>query len=184
MWIIELDVDVALCNLEEEGGIKLINREWEEIDQAGTAHSIRMVASVISALANVANFVPNVGVKGEPWGIGGDFTFGGSNIGAALSAQATASNIVADHHTYKSQSAARIAGYIRREQEWNFSANQTGLELKQIAKQIRGAEIRKQIAELELKNHQEQIKRTEENIYVTMQISGLRRPHLSPSVVT
>ncbi len=159
---IPLDISVGLRDSEDEPGIKLIGREMEEIDQAGTAHSVRMAASVISALANAANFIPNVGVKGEPWGVGGDFTFGGSNVGAALSAHATASNIVADHHSYKSQSAARLAGYMRREQEWNFSANQAALELKQIAKQIQGAQIRKQITEQELTNHLEQIKRSED----------------------
>lgn len=170
---IELDVNVALRNLEDEQGVKLINREWEEIDQAGTAHTLRMSASIINALASAANVVPNFSVEAEPWGVGGSVSFGGGNLGSSLSAHATSFNIIADHHTYKSQSAARIASYIRREQEWNFSANQAGLELKQIAKQIRGAKIRKEIAELELANLKKQILRTEEiETYLTTKFTN------------
>ena len=66
-----------------------------------------------------------------------------SNI---LSAIAKGARALAARHTSNAQRAARLAAYVRRDQEWTFLANQAGLELKQIAKQFTVAKIRKKIA--------------------------------------
>ncbi|WP_422891255.1 neuraminidase-like domain-containing protein [Nannocystis pusilla] len=62
----------------------------------------------------------------------------------------------------KSREAARTAtqaSYVRRKEEWDFQAAQATADLRQIDAQITAAEIRKQMAELELDNH---IKQTEQ----------------------
>ena len=59
-------------------------------------------------------------------------------------------------------SAARIGAYARREQDWAFQSNLAAGEITQIFKQLRAAQIREAIAELELKNHRQQMKHAEE----------------------
>jgi hypothetical protein len=58
--------------------------------------------------------------------------------------------------------AAKIGGFARREQEWAYQSNNIGMEIGQIYKQMRAAEIRKALAERELENHRQQIKNAAE----------------------
>ena len=70
---------------------------------------------------------------------------------------------VADDSTYEaSKRRARSAAYARREQDWAFQSNLAAGEITQIFKQLRAAQIREAIAELELKNHRQQMKHAEE----------------------
>ena len=63
---------------------------------------------------------------------------------------------------YEAGSAAKIGSYARREQDWAFQSNLAAGEITQIFKQLRAAQIREAIAELELKNHRQQMKHAEE----------------------
>ena len=65
-------------------------------------------------------------------------------------------------YTYEPGTAAKIGGYARREQDWAFQSNLAAGEINQIFKQLRAAQIREAIAELELKNHRQQMKHAEE----------------------
>jgi hypothetical protein len=56
--------------------------------------------------------------------------------------------------------SAKIASYIRREQDWTLQANLAEREVVQLDKQITAADIRIQVAEKELSNHQQQIDNT------------------------
>jgi hypothetical protein len=81
------------------------------------------------------------------------FEFGGLQLAneANLTAQAlTAVSRVAN-------SAATIAGYERRRDDWKFQANQAKLELAQLEKQVVAAEIRVALAERELRLLEQQI---------------------------
>ena len=73
-----------------------------------------------------------------------------------------ASQTDADSKTYEAGKAAKIGGYARREQDWAFQSNLAAGEITQIFKQLRAAQIREAIAELELKNHRQQMKHAEE----------------------
>ena len=55
-----------------------------------------------------------------------------------------------------------MASYIRREEDWVFQANVAAREIIQLDKQITSADIQIQVAEKELKNHQQQIENTKE----------------------
>jgi hypothetical protein len=50
-----------------------------------------------------------------------------------------------------------MASYIRREQEWTLQANLAAREIVQLDKQITSADIRIQVAQKELENHEQQI---------------------------
>ena len=107
--------------------------------------------------------MPDPFLNAHFWGIGGTIeTVGG---GKKLSAAATTAHIAsayADHVSYEAGQAARIGSYSRREQDWAFQSNLAAGDISQIFKQIRGAEIRQAIAEMELKNHRQQMKHAEE----------------------
>ena len=55
-----------------------------------------------------------------------------------------------------------MAGYDRRLKDWKFQADLARKEIEQLDKQIIAGEIRRQLAEADLENHQEQIARAEE----------------------
>ena len=64
--------------------------------------------------------------------------------------------------TYEANRAAKISSYGRREQEWAFQSNLAEGEITQIFKQLKSTQIREAIAELEWKNHKQQIRHSEE----------------------
>ncbi|MDC0721962.1 Tc toxin subunit A-related protein [Nannocystis bainbridge] len=67
----------------------------------------------------------------------------------------------------KSREAARTAtqaSYVRRKEEWDFQAAQAAADMLQIDAQITAAEIRKQMAELELGNHIKQAEQAAETL--------------------
>jgi hypothetical protein len=70
--------------------------------------------------------------------------------------------MMAEWSTYGSGKSAKIGSYARREQDWAFQSNLAAGEITQIIKQLRAAQIREAIAELELKNHRQQMKHAEE----------------------
>src|SRR5262245_41833003 len=55
-----------------------------------------------------------------------------------------------------------MGGYKQRKSDWDFQAGLTKREIEQLDKQILAAEIRLQIAEADLENHEKQIARAEE----------------------
>jgi hypothetical protein len=84
-------------------------------------------------------------------------TWGGSNLSQAASAVAKGFQIQASNDSLEGGTAAKFAGYIRREQDWTLQANLAAKEIIQLDKQLTSADIRIQIAERELENHHQQI---------------------------
>jgi hypothetical protein len=68
----------------------------------------------------------------------------------------------AEKKTYEASNAAKIGTYARREQDWAHQSNLAAGEITQIFKQLRAAQIREAVAELELKNHRQQVKQAGE----------------------
>ena len=58
--------------------------------------------------------------------------------------------------------ASKVAGYIRREQEWTLQANLSAKDIILLDKQITSADIKIQIAEKELYNHKQQIENSKQ----------------------
>ncbi len=113
-------------------------------------------------LSSGAHFVPEFSIHAQPMGVGATTHYGGQEVGSAIGAIAGATRAVADRLNFEARRAGRIDSFARREREWAFQSNLAAGEITQIFKQIRGAEIRQAIAELELKNHRQQMKHAEE----------------------
>ncbi|HEY5813978.1 MAG TPA: hypothetical protein VIT23_15155, partial [Terrimicrobiaceae bacterium] len=157
----EIPIELAQ-DLEESGG-KIVNdheaQEMVKLKEAREKHEASATHDKIgSALAMIPAFAGYV----APLGAGATVTLGGRDFATATQFTSTLHRTAADERTYEAGRSAKIGNYARREQEWAFQSNLAAAEINQIFKQIRAAEIRQAIAELELKNHQKQMEQAEE----------------------
>ncbi|WP_322754744.1 hypothetical protein [Frankia sp. Cas3] len=120
------------------------------------------IANIISLVSSIGHAVPSVSVHVQPWGLGTTVSYGGSNVGNAAGAIASAARAVAERLNFEARRAARIDAFARRERDWAFQSNLAAGEISQIFKQIRAAQLREAIADLDLRNHREQMKQAAE----------------------
>jgi hypothetical protein len=158
---IETDVDESLVD-SDESGVKLIQKEKEDLDKASDSMKSQQTATGMEGIAGALHFIPTVGADGQPLGIGVDVKFGGPHFGAAISALAKIPQIFSQVYSYQAAQAAKTAGFIRREQDWTLQANLAAKEIIQLDKQITSADIRIQVAEKELENNNKQIENAKE----------------------
>ena len=157
----EINVDISQ-DLGASGGKIISSYEAEEMDKLGQARTIQEVVQGIMLTAQGIRTLPDFGTKFHFWGLGGDMKLGGTTLGEVLSYGAEISKAVGERFTYDAGNAAKIGGYARREQDWIFQSNLAAGEITQIFKQLRAAQIREAIAELELRNHRQQITNAKE----------------------
>jgi hypothetical protein len=138
--------------IQDEGGIKMIPYEREELELLNVANSWQVQAAGVDTAASIAHIVPNWNV--EPWGVGA--TFGGSNIGSFLSAFANHFRARATDVSYQASKSAKLGQYALRAHEWLLQSNLAARKIMQIDQQYLAAELRSQIAERELSNHRRQ----------------------------
>jgi hypothetical protein len=156
-----IDLDIAR-DLGDSGGKIVSTHEAEEIASLQSARAHHEKASEGDNVAAMLAAIPAFAAYTAPMGTGGTVTIGGRDFANVVQAHSSWQRSKADADTYEAGSTARIGNYARREQEWAFQSNQAAGDINQIFKQIRGAEIRQAIAEMELKNHRQQMKQAEE----------------------
>lgn len=157
----EIEVDIAQDLGESRG--RIVNKyEFEELDRSKDALKFRNIAAINSGLGSSMGMIPNFGMNFQPLGAGGTISMGGSNLAAKWSFITSASNFIADQLQYKANKSSKIGSYARREQDWAFQSNLAAGEINQMFKQLRAAQIREVVAELELKNHRQQMKHAAE----------------------
>ena len=157
----DLEVDIAQ-DLNESGG-KIINRfELQEFTKLKLAQDFQDEASGLNMIAKFLSLIPELGGQVEPMGVGALIQFGGRELSGMLSIAADGLVAIAGRTSYEAGKASRIANYARRELDWAFQSNLAAGEITQILKQLRAAELREAIAELDLKNHRKQMSQAEE----------------------
>jgi len=162
-----VDVDFTeLANpmpeVKEDSELKLIPPEAEEIQKAKLSADLQIAVGSVETLAGIFNLIPNFEANGQPIGIGISMEFGGQYLGSALQAVARGLQIGVNYASFQSSAAARKAGYTRQQQDRILQANLAGHELMQIDKQVTAQTIRRDLAQLEINNHQIQIEQTQE----------------------
>ena len=120
------------------------------------------IGNILSFAGSIAHLFPTAKVHAQPWGIGGTVEYGGRNVGDGLMAGSGAARAIAERLNFEARRAARIDGFARREREWAYQSNLAAGEIAQTIKQLRGAQLREAIADLELRNHREQQKQAAE----------------------
>ena len=130
-----------------------------------TTAVLQAVAQISEISASIAHGVPDAyaggaGVYGSPLTF--LHTSGGSKVAAGIQAFSRATNTAASIVNIGSSLAGSKGSFDRRAEEWAFQAEQAGLEIQQIDKQIAAAQIRVAIAEQERDNHNQQIEHAQE----------------------
>jgi hypothetical protein len=158
---VETDVDESLVDGNERG-VKLIAREAEEIRLTQQAANDLVSSSMAEVVAGFLGLIPQFDAEGTPLGVGAGAGFGGRELGWFAESIAKKLATSSQTNSLAAAKAAKMASYIRREQDWTLQANLAAKEIIQLDKQITSADIRIQVAEKELENHKQQIENTEE----------------------
>jgi hypothetical protein len=143
---------------EGEEGVLMVPREKSELKNLREARDKEKYASGFDTAASIAHIVPNFDVK--PFNVG--FSFGGSNVGAALSASANIARALASNYTFEAGLKSKLVQAILRADDHTIQANVAAAEIMHIDKQIVAAQIRWEIAGKELANHKIQIENAQE----------------------
>ncbi|MBE0466281.1 MAG: insecticidal toxin protein [Candidatus Desulforudis sp.] len=157
----DIEVDIAQ-DLNESGGKIISSHERQELLRLKTAQRLQEEGANLNIIAKFLSLIPELGAQAQPMGVGAAIQFGGRALSTQLSLAADASSITAGRNIFEANKSSKIGSYARREQDWAFQSNLAAGEITQILKQLRAAQIREAIAELELKNHRQQMKHAEE----------------------
>ncbi len=157
---IKVDIVEAIQGLP--GGVTISSHEAAELALMEAANTLQTAAGVLDAAAGPLGLIPQFHVRVTPWGIGAGGTFGGDQLSRIAAFMASMSRTLAGGLSGAASTAAKIGGYVRREQDWTFQSNLAAGEITQLLKQLRAAEIREHMAERELENHRRQIAHAEE----------------------
>jgi Tc toxin complex TcA C-terminal TcB-binding domain len=123
------------------------NEDSELNTHLPTARDTGLAASVINSAAGPVAFIPDIGVKLQYWGLGGDMKiFGGSILSTVMKVSADVLQMTAAYERDQAGIASRTAGYQRRADEWMLQANLAARELMQIGEQIIASLIAEQVA--------------------------------------
>lgn len=157
----EIEVDIAQ-DLGASGGKIISSYELQEISKLADARGEQAAAAEKDRWGAGLGYIPDFSVNVLPIGVGATTTVGGTMASRTMAFWASFGRATAEQMSYEAGNASRIAGYARRQQDWAFQSNLAASEITQIFKQLRAAQIREAIAELELKNHRRQMKHAEE----------------------
>jgi hypothetical protein len=154
--------DIA-SDLGDAGGHIVSSHEADELSKLSTAQTVQDAVNAAELVAKGLALLPDFGVNLHFWGLGGNSAIiGGTKFSAMSNFVAEAAKAATDRLRYDAANAGKIAGYARRELEWAFQSNVAAGEVIQTLKQLRAAQIREAIAELELSNHQQLKKHAKE----------------------
>ena len=146
---------------------KISSKEQLNLDKLGESQDYQMASQVVRIVAGALSMIPDVkiGVSGFGGSPEAGFTMGGTNFSRSTNIAADVLSFLGSIASYEASRASTLGGYDRRFDDWKLQERLANLELNSIDKQIVAAEIRRDIAETDLKNHDLQIenaKKTDE----------------------
>ena len=157
-----VDIDIVQTPAGPAKGLLISHHEAAELAASILSADLRVGAGVVDLLGTILGCIPQFNAHGTPMGVGAAVGFGGVQLGQMAGFMASALRISAEVAGDAAQLAGRVGGFARREQEWANQRNVVTSEINQMQKQLRAAEIRHAMAELELKNHQRQMEHAKE----------------------
>jgi hypothetical protein len=131
--------------------------EQAQLSHLHTAHAFELTSSSLNAAAAIAHLFPDITVGFTPGA-----TWGGSNLGSWLSGAAATLGLFAQQYSFEASMSGYAANFSRRAKEWQQQVDTANRELAQIDQQIVAAQIRLDMAEQELRNHEQQIAHSQE----------------------
>lgn len=138
---------------------KIIANEQLNLDKLGQASDWQTAANSTYALGAGLALIPDfaLGASGFGGSPHGAAKFGGSLLAHSTDAVGKTLSIFSAIASYEANRASIFGGYDRRFSDWKLQERIAKKELDQIDQQITAAEIRKEIAETDLANHDLQI---------------------------
>lgn len=138
---------------------KIISKEQLNLDKLGYAFGFQMFAQINQTLGGVLSLLPEtiIGAAGFGGSPHATVKWGGFNLANAAKSTADVFNILSSIASFEANRASINGGYERRFDDWKLQERLAKKELAQIDKQIVAAEIRKEISETDLQNHELQI---------------------------
>lgn len=163
----DIEVDIAsdaLAQVAQElnGGKLMSSHEVRETVLLESAQLASDTANILNMIGSAIHVIPTFKILGQPMGVGGGVETGGPHFGWGIEATANAAKAVADRLNFEARRANRIDGFNRRERDWAFQSNLAVGEINQVFKQIRAAQIREAVADMELRNHRKQMEHADE----------------------
>lgn len=138
---------------------KINAKEQLYLDKLSESHDYQMAAQIIQATASVLALIPDLVIGAS--GFGGSphaaAKWGGTFLAHSATAASSVLNVLSTAASYEANRASILGGYERRFDDWKLQERVVKREMAQIDKQIVAAELRKEIAEADLKNHEVQI---------------------------
>ncbi len=144
-----------MTKISVSDGLRQISHEAAEMTALDQAARARGKATAASLMATHLAGLPDP--SSEPMGVGAVFV-----LHKYSSELAQMFGAAAEESTYQAGRSSRNAQYVMRAHEWTLQNNIAAREIMQIDKQILAAEIRTEIASLELRNHRKQIENARE----------------------
>jgi hypothetical protein len=127
--------------------------EAEHLKLLGSTLPLQAVQSGVDLVGNLSALVPNTKIGPTDPGV----TFGGDNLAQAIRAFSSYLGSMISILGTTGSLTATMGGYARRADEWKLQRDVAAKELKQLDKQLVGAEVREAITGLELANHDRQL---------------------------
>jgi hypothetical protein len=140
----------------------LIPSEAEQMDKAGTARDINVVAGVHEAISSIFMALPSTHVDGKPLGVGATVVWGFPNLGNAAAGTSRALKVGVDYLTAQSALAGLRSSYLKQRQDRIQQANNAGYELNNIYQQMATQNVRIDIATKDASMQQTQIDNSQE----------------------
>lgn len=138
---------------------KISAKEQLNLDKLGEAHDFQTGAQIADTLAGIVALIPELVGGGS--GFGGSphvvVQWGGLNLLGAAKSAADVLRIFSTMASYEANRASILGSYDRRFDDWKLQERLASKEIDSIDQQITAAEIRKEIAETDLRNHELQI---------------------------
>jgi hypothetical protein len=141
-----------------------IPNEKLHLDKLDAANTKEEIAQGLMIVKTALTLIPQIDLGAS--GFGGspviEAEFGGIQLGDALDAASQVLSFLAMLDRNAANRASIVAGYDRRQEEWDFQAEQAAIEIEALKKQIEASGIRINIAEKELGNQELQIEQNRE----------------------
>ncbi|MNU14855.1 hypothetical protein D3C71_29750 [compost metagenome] len=127
--------------------------EQKHLDKMQSAMTFQIVQGVLQTTGGILSALPEFHAQG----IASGGSFGGLQLANVMYAASAAAGIKVGIDNSKGAMAATTGGYERRRDDWQMQAATAAKELQQLDQQILAAEIRLDIANKELRNHELQM---------------------------
>jgi hypothetical protein len=132
--------------------------EQQHLDSIQSGLTLQVIQGVLEGTAGALSAIPTGHVQGFASGI----SYGGLQLANVMRAASAAVGIAVMVNNAKGSMALTRAGYERRRDDWAFQTESAAKELEQADQQILASEIRLDIANRELSNHELQMEQSSE----------------------